>query len=60
VAEKFASSFLILSILLNYKLSVMSSFSKVYYILKTYTQKNEMILQSFSQQYMLYQIEIII
>lgn len=38
----------------------MSSFSKVYYVLKSYTQKNEMLLQSFNQQYMLYQVEIII
>jgi hypothetical protein len=38
----------------------MSSFSKIYYLLKTYTQKNEQALQSFSQQYMLYQVEIII
>ena len=60
VAEKFSGSYLILSILLNYKLSIMSSFSKVYYLLKSYTQKNEMLLQSFSQQYMLYQVEIII
>lgn len=38
----------------------MSSFSKIYYLLKSYTQKNEQALQSFSQQYMLYQVEIII
>lgn len=38
--EKFASSFLILSILLNYKLSMMSCFSKIYYLLKSYSQKN--------------------
>jgi hypothetical protein len=54
--EKFPSSFLILSILLNYKLSIMSSFSKIYYILKSHLNKNDVSMQSFSQQFMLYQI----
>lgn len=58
--EKFPSSFLILSILLNYKLSIMSSFSKIYYILKCHLNKNDVSMQSFSQQFMLYQIERII
>jgi hypothetical protein len=39
---------------------MMSCFSKIYYLLKSYSQKNEQALQSFSQQYMLYQVEIII
>lgn len=54
--EKFPSSFLVLSILLNYKLSFMSSYSKIYYILKSHLNKNDISMQSFSQQFMLYQI----